>query len=266
MFARFLARSTAVFALFAAPLAAQSTLPGYTPSAGKYRITVVQNTSQIMMGQTQEFESSSNELVSLNLAKSASALALTITIDSLTSTTNSPMGAPSTADAIGLKIAAEMALDGKIATSQMTDKSGAPSTSQYANGLRQLLPRLRVGASKGDTWADSTTSQIKISDADIKTESVTNYTLAGDTVVAGAKAWIITGVGVTNLSGHGNQQGADFTISGPSTGTITAIVSTAGVLLSESTVSDSKLSVYVEAANMTIPVVQHGTVKVEKLP
>jgi hypothetical protein len=266
MFARTFTRSIAALALFVAPLAAQSTLGGYAPSAAKYRITVGQNTSQIMMGQTQEFEASSNELVSVNLAKSGSALTLTITIDSATASTNAPMGAPNPAEAIGLKVAAEMALDGKIATSQMTDKSGAPSSSQFANSLRQLLPRLRVGAVKGDTWADSTTSQIKIGDADIKTETVVNYMLTGDTVVAGVKAWIITGTGVTNLSGRGSQQGADYTISGPSKGTITAIVSAAGVLLGETTVSDSNLSVNVEAAGMTIPVVQHGTVKVEKLP
>lgn len=266
MSARLFSRSVAALALFVAPLAAQSTLGGYTPSAGKYRITVVQSTSQIMMGQTQEFEANSSLLISLAVVKSAAALALNITIDSATSSTNAPMGAPNPAEAFGMKVAAGMALDGKVGLATITDKLGAPSTSQFANSLRSILPRVRIGAVKGATWADSTTSQIKVGEADIKTEAIVNYTLAGDTVVAGVKGWVITGVGVTNLSGRGNQQGADYTISGPSTGTITAVVSEAGVLLGERTISDSKLSVYVEAANMTIPIVQHGTVKVERLP
>src|SRR5258708_1490752 len=111
MSARSIARSIAALAIAVAPLAAQTTLGGYTPTAAKYRITVGQRTSQTMMGQAQEFEAASGELVSLNLAKSGSALSLTITIDSATASTNAPMGAPSAAEAIGLKVAAEMAPD-----------------------------------------------------------------------------------------------------------------------------------------------------------
>jgi hypothetical protein len=266
MSAQSITRAIATLAIIAGPVAAQTALGVYTPTAAKYRITAVQNTSQIMMGQTQEFEATTNELVSLAIVKSASALTLTLTIDSATISSNAPAGVPNASEAIGLKFVGDMALDGKVGTSQITDKSGAPSTSQFATNLRTLLPRLRVGAVKGDSWLDSTTALIKQAEADINTESVVTYTLAGDTVLAGVKAWKVTGVVVTKLSGRGSQQGTDFTISGTSKGTITAVVSAAGVLLSESNDADANLSVNVEAANMTIPIVQHGTVKVEKLP
>jgi hypothetical protein len=60
--------------------------------------------------------------------------------------------------------------------------------------------------------------------------------------------------------------GSDYTISGDVKGTITSVVSAAGVLLGQVSESDSNLTVNVEAAGMTIPIVQYGTVKLERVP
>jgi hypothetical protein len=45
-----------------------------------------------------------------------------------------------------------------------------------------------------------------------------------------------------------------------------ADVTAEGVLLGQVSESDSNLTVNVEAAGMTIPIVQHGTVKVDRIP
>jgi hypothetical protein len=132
--------------------------------------------------------------------------------------------------------------------------------------MRSPLPRLRVGAAKGATWVDSIKTNGRQGDAAITSEGVVNYTLAGDTVVAGTAAWKIVGLSATKVTGKGNQGGADFTITGTVKGTITSVVSAAGVLLGQVSESDSTLSVVVEMAGMTIPITQHGTVKVERLP
>ena len=266
MFAHPISRALAAASVVVTSAAAQGTLGAYTPVTAKYRITAVQTTSQIMMGQTQEFETTIKQLLSLAVAKSASALSLTMTIDSATVSSNAPAGVPDASEAVGLKFVGEMGFDGKVASSQVTDKSGAPSASQFAGNLRSILPRVRVGAAKGDTWMDSTTALMNQGPATITSESVITYTFAGDTVLAGAKAWKITGVGATKLSGSGNQQGADYTIKGTAKTTLTAVVSAGGVLLGGSSDADSNLSVNVEAAGMTIPIVQHAAVKIEKLP
>jgi hypothetical protein len=259
-------RAAAALSLLVAPVAAQGTLGAYAPAAAKYRMTSIQKTSQTMMGQDQQFETTTNQLLSLAVAKAGDALTLTMTLDSATVTSTAPTGAPDVSEAIGLKFTGGMALDGKVASSQVTDKLGGPSTSPFATNMRSILPRLRIGAAKGATWVDSITSVGKQGDADITSETVVNYTLAGDTAVAGARAWKVVGIAATKLTGKGNRMGADYTIAGDVKGTITSVVSAAGVLLGQFSESDSNLTVEVEAAGMTIPIAQHATVRVDKVP
>ena len=259
-------RTIAALSILVAPIAAQSTLGAYTPVAAKYHITSKGKTSQIMMGQAQEFETTSNQLLSLAVAKAGDALSLTMTLDSATVSTDAPTGAPDMSSAIGMKFVGAMALDGKIASSQVTDKAGGVSTSEYAANMRSILPRLQVGAAKGAIWVDSITAVGKQGDADLTSESVVNYTLSGDTVVAGTRAWKIVGISATKIAGKGSRMGSDYTIAGDVKGTITSVVSTAGVLLGQVSESESNLSVNVPAAQMTIPIVRHGSVKVDKVP
>ena len=266
MSVRSVSRAAAALSILASPVAAQGSLGSYAPSAAKYRVTSNQKTSQTMMGQTQEFETTINQLLSLAVAKAGDALTLTMTLDSATMTTTAPTGMPDLSEAIGLKFIGGMALDGKIASSQVTDRTGVPSTSQYAGNMRSFLPRLRLGATRGATWVDSTTTIGKQGDADLTSESVVTYTLAGDTVVAGATAWKIVGASLSRITGKGSRMGADYTIAGDVKGTITSVVSAAGMLLGQFSESDSNLTVNVEAAGMTIPIVQHVTAKLERMP
>ena len=259
-------RAIAALSIVVAPVAAQNTLGAYAPVAAKYHITSKGKTSQVMMGQAQEFETSSNQLLSLAVAKAGDALSLTMTLDSAIVTSGAPTGAPDMSSAIGMKFIGAMALDGKVSSSQVLDKSGVVSTSDFASNLRSILPRLRIGATKGTVWVDSFTVLGKQGDADLTSQSVVNYTLAGDTMVAGTKAWKVVGVSATKINGKGSRMGSDYTIDGNVKGTMTAVVSTAGILLGQVSESDTNISVNVPAAQMTIPIVQHGTVQVDKLP
>ena len=266
MIVRSITRAVVTLSFVVAPVTAQSALGAYAPIATKYHIVSKGKTSQIMMGQSQEFETTSNQLLSLAVAKAGDALSLTMTLDSATVTSGAPTGAPDMSSAIGMKFIGAMALDGKIASSQVFDKSGVVSTSDFASNLRSILPRLRVGATKGAVWVDSFTVLGKQGDADLTSESVVNYTLAGDTVVAGTRAWKVTSVSATKISGKGSRMGSDYTIAGDVKGTTTSVVSAAGILLGQLSESDSNLSVDVPAAQMTIPIVQHVTVQVDKVP
>ena len=260
------ARALVLLAVVSTPLFAQATLGPYAAADAKYRVVSVVKTSQNMMGQQMDFETSSNQRLSVSVAKAGAAFTLTMTIDSATVSTTSPEPAPDMSDAVGMKFVGDMAPDGKVGTSTVSDRSGAPSTSQFASGFRSILPRLHLGATKGATWADSTSFTRKQNDADVTTETVVQYTLAGDTVVAGQRAWRIDGVSVSKVTGHGNRNGADYSISGEVKGTVTAVVSVAGVLLGESSEGDANLTVAVDAAGITIPIAQKTSTKLEKLP
>lgn len=266
MLLRSFARALCTAVAVSAPVAAQATLGPYAPAIARYRVTTVAKTSQVMMGQAQEFETSTNQVMSLSLAKAGDALALTLTLDSATATTNAPGGAPDLSEALGMRLVGSMALDGKVSSSTVTDKTGAPSTSQFAGNMRSILPRLLLGATTGDTWVDSNTHNARQNDADVTTETVVTYTLAGDTVVAGGTAWKVVGASVSKLHGKGNRMGTDYTITGDVKGLITSVVGVDGVLMGQISDSDSNLTVNVETAGMTIPIVQKTTTKFEKVP
>jgi hypothetical protein len=263
---RSVTRAAVALSILAGPLAAQGTLGAYTPAAGKFRLTSTQKTSQTMMGQSQEFETTSYQLLSLAVTKTGDALTLTMTLDSATASTTAPAPVPDLSEAIGLKFVGAMTLDGKINSSQVVDKTGAPSTSQFAANMKSIMPRLRIGAAKGSTWVDSITTTGKQGEADITAESVLNFTLAGDTLVAGTAAWKIVSVSATKVTGKGTQGGASYTMAGDVKGTTTSIVSTAGAFLGQVSETDSNLTVNVEAAGMTIPIIQHSTSKTERIP
>jgi hypothetical protein len=266
MFVRTAVRAFAAVAVMTAPAVAQSALGPYAPAAAKYKVTSNTKVAQTMMGQTQEFESSNNQVLSMSMAKAADALALTLTLDSASVTSTAPGAAPDVSALIGLKFAGTVAPNGKVTSGELTDKAGAVSKSPIGNGLRAFLPRLQLGATKGASWVDSSSSTTSQNGADVTTNTVVTYTFAGDTSVAGAKAWKITGASVGKVSGKGNMQGSDFTIEGDVKGLTTSVVSTAGILLGQSGDSDSNLTVTVEAAGLVIPITQKTTAKVDKLP
>lgn len=266
MFVHSATRAVLSMAIIAAPAVAQTALGPYAPASARYRITASTKTSQNMMGQVQEFETSTNQLLSLSVARDGDALTLTMTLDSATITTTSPEPAPDLGDAIGMKYTGSMALDGKVASSTVTDKTGAPSKSQFAGNMRSILPRLKLGATSGATWVDSSTVVTKQNDSEVTTTTVVTFTLAGDTTVAGMKAWKVGGASAGNLTGTGNRMGTDYAITGDVKGVSTSLVSVTGILLGITSDSDSNLTVTVESAGMTIPIVQKTTTKVEKLP
>jgi hypothetical protein len=265
MFVNAAARTFAVLAVAALPVAAQTALGPYAPYAATYRALTNVRTSQTMMGQAQEFETKTSQQMSMSVVKAGDALTLTMTLDSATATTTAPE-APDLSSAIGLKLIGSMSPDGKVSSSAVTDKTGAPSSSPFAGNMRSFLPRLRIGAGPGTTWVDSSTTVNKQNDADVTAATVVTYTLVGDTTVAGVKAWKIAGVSVSKLSGTGNRMGTDYTLTGDVKGTTTSLVSVTGILLAISADSDSNLTVTVEAAGMTIPIAQKTTTTIEKLP
>lgn len=259
-------RALIAMALMAAPVAAQTSLGPYAPMAAKYRITSSTRTSQTMMGQAQEFESRTNQLASLSVEKAGESLVLSMVLDSATATTTAPDGGPDLSDAIGLKLVGRMAPDGKVASSEVTDRSGAPSKSPIAGNMRSILPRLQLGASPGARWVDSNTSVTKQDDSEVTSTTMVAYTLAGDTTVAGARAWKILGASTGKLSGAGNRMGADYTIAGDVQGNSMSLVSLSGVLLAITSDDVTNITVTVASAGMTIPILQKTTTTVERLP
>jgi hypothetical protein len=252
-------------ALVAAPLRAQGALPAYGTGSVRYRVVNVVKSTQTAMGQTQEVGSTSDQVSTVVIAKAGSGLTQTMTVDSASFTSTPPSPSPD-AEILGLKFTATMGADGKVVSSVITDKTGAATTGVAATALRSFLPRLKVGATTGATWVDTSTTVRKQNGADVTTTITTTFTLVGDTTVAGAHAWKITSASTGKLSGAGTQQGADYTISGLIVGHGTIVIGAGATMLGAELMSDGNLLVDVPMAGMQIPIAQKQMTTITKLP
>ena len=266
MLAKTAARTALALSFIAAPLLAQSGLPGYAASNGKYRITTSAKTSQVVMGTPQDFENAANQLVSVAVQKAGDAYALTMTLDSAAMTTTAPGQSTDPGDAIGMKLSGRMTPDGKASATEVTAKAGGTPTSPLAANMRSFLPRLKVGATKGTTWVDSVIYAGKSGNSDVTTTTVATYTLAGDTTVAGQPAWKIISTSASTVTGVGIQMGSAYTLEGNVKGQGIAVLSAGGVLLGITSNSETRINVVVAAANMTIPITTTQTARIDKLP
>ncbi len=263
-------RTLLLAAVVAAPtsnrLLAQSALPGYGPTSGRYRVDVVTKQSQVQMGQTMEFTSTNNRLMRLTVTKSGTALSLSMTTDSATATATAPAPAPDVSGLIGATLTGGMGTDGHMATSAVTDKAGNPMDAAAALAMRSFLPRLKVGALPGTSWSDTTNTKGNQNGAEVSTVAFVTYTLAGDTTVAGARGWKLTSTSTGTIDGTGNSGGADFTIKGTMTGQGIMIIGAGGVFAGGTTTNDIKMTVDVPMASMQIPITQQTTTTYSRMP
>lgn len=247
-------------------LLAQSPLPGYGPTNGRYRVDVATKQTQLQMGQSQASVSTSNRLMSIAVAKSGSDLSLSITIDSASATTTAPVPAVDMSSLVGATLAGSMGADGHVATSTVADRSGKPLDPSAALSVRSILPRLKVGATLGTTWLDTTSTKGPQNGAVVSTMTIVTYTLAGDTTIAGARGWKLTSTFTGTIEGAGNQGGADFTIKGTITGQGTVVIGVGGVFVGSNASNEIQMTVDVPMASMQIPIVQQTTTTITRLP
>lgn len=165
-----------------------------------------------------------------------------------------------------MKLTGAMALDGHVSNSKVLDKSGNPTDSPLAANMRSFMPRLKVGGTPGSTWSDTTNTTRPQGNGTVTTAIVNNFTLVGDTTVAGVKGWKVVAVSEGTLSGNGNQQGADFTIKGTINGGGTFVVGAGGALISADLASNINMMVDVPMAGMQIPITQKQTTAIARIP
>ena len=248
------------------PVEAQSALPGYGPSTGHYRLVSTVKQTQTQMGQTQEFETATNQLLTLVVAKSSAALTLSMTVDSASATTNAPVPAPDMNAMIGANVSGPMGTDGHMATSTVTDKAGKPMDASTAAGMRSFLPRIKAGATPGAMWTDTIMTNGLQNGANVSTTTIINFTMVGDTTVAGVRGWKLTSTNAGTIDGTGNQGGADYTIKGTITGQSAMVIGLGGVFMGGSIANTVKMMVDVPMASMQIPITQLSTTTISRVP
>jgi hypothetical protein len=260
------ARSTRIALALAVALPALSSAQGfeYAPGTSQYRITQATKASQEAMGQKQELESSSNQLVTITVARaSKDTITLSAVVDSVSQI--GPMGpVPGVEKLIGLKADAKFSPGGKLYSASARDSS-IMGAAGVAEGLGRFLPQIRGRLVKGATWTDTSSGKVKQSGLDVDRKTVTKYAVVGDTVVGGERSWKLTREDSTSLSGSGVTQGQAITMEGTSIGKGAMFVTQKGTFVRAVGDEQSNVKLVLSANGLEINVVSNTNSTVEKV-
>lgn len=236
---------------------------GYAPHNAKYSITSKIHTVQEVMGQRTEVDASSEQQVTVAaIAKAAGLFDYSATIDSL-AVTNSAGPPTDVSKIVGTKFVGVMGANGRISEGIYTVPAGGDEKVPQAFGLKNLLPVIIPNAKLGATWSDTVSGDIvQANGAKIKQTAIISYTMAGDSLVDGRKAFKLTYTAAASMTGTGSIQGNDFTIEGKTTGKGVALIASSGQYLGREGTEDANLTVNVEAAGIVVPITQTAQVKV----
>jgi hypothetical protein len=238
----------------------------YAPGTATYRVTQNTKAAQDIMGQKQEIESTSNQVVSVRLTRaSRDTVAMDIVLDSISSTNSMGMPTQMTDRLMGMKVSARLSPVGAFYSAKGPDDTSLPNASTLAQAMGNFLPKLRGNLAKGSTWLDTTTAKITQGGMEIERKTVSRYTVEGDTLVGAERAVRLARRDSTTMTGSGNGPNGPMTMEGTTTGTGAILVSPKGLFLGATGTENANLKIVIAANGMEIGVTQNATTKVEKI-
>jgi len=238
----------------------------YAPGSARYRVVQTTKAAQEIMGQKQEIESSSNQVMTVTLARSAKdTVAMSVVLDSMTSSNSMGMPTQLIDRFIGMKVAAKVSPTGRFYTVEGPGEQALPNSTSMTDALGNFLPKMRARLDKGITWTDTTTGKVKQGGIDIDRKTISKYTVEGDTTIGAEKSWKVVRIDSTSMSGSGASQNGLMTMEGTTTGKGSIFVSPKGVFLGAEGTEAAVLKIILAANGMEIGVTQNAVTKVEKI-
>jgi hypothetical protein len=256
-------RRIAVALTFAMAAAAEAQSFAYAPGTATYRISQDTKASQEAMGQKNEMEGTSTQVLTIALARSArDTLTMNVTVDSISSS----MGMPQMLDQfIGMMVTAKVSPVGEVySTKAGNDKGGADAVPLHQE-LGGFLPRLRATLTRGATWTDTAVNKLTQNGLEIERKTVSTYRVEGDTTIAGQSSWKIAKSDSIAMSGSGNTANGPMTMEGTSRGNGTLFVTPQGLYLGGEGTRDDQLRFVVAANGMEVGMTQSTRLKIEKV-
>jgi len=251
---------------FAVPAVAGAQGFEYAPGASQYRVVQSTKAAQEVMGQKQEIESQSTQVVSVTLTRAAKdTVAMDITLDTIFSTNSMNVPTQVMDKFIGMKVAARISPTGVFYSAKGPDEQTMPNASTLTEQMGNFFPRMRATLQKGATWTDTTTGKVTQGGLEIERKTVSHYTVEGDTTVANMKSWKVVRRDSTTMSGSGNSPNGPMTMEGTTKGMGSIFVSPTGQFLGIEGTEDATLKIVLSANGMEIGVTQSATTKVEKI-
>jgi hypothetical protein len=236
----------------------------YAPGSAQYRITQTTKVTQEAMGQKQDLETSSYQLMSVTVARAhKDTITIAAIMDSVTQT--GPMGPPPGLDKlVGTRADAKISPTGALYTASVKD-STIVGASGLADGIGRFFPRIRGKLAAGATWTDTTSGKLKQQGLDIDRKTVSRYAVLGDTTVAGEKSWRVQRTDSTTLSGTGMMQGQAITMEGKSAGQGDLYVGQRGTFVGGKGTETANIKLVLAANGLEINILQNASSKIEKV-
>ena len=243
-------------------LEAQGSGPGYAPGSHRYRIVREARSTQEVMGTTQAGTVTTREEFTLELADAGrDTLRFGFTIDSASRQSDLP-GPGEAPLPKGRRITGRVAARGNF---HAFDADGS-NPDDIPPGYRSFLPILpAVPLAAGVAWTDTIRTPFTQAGIQGMTQTIVASRVLGDTTIGGRRAWRVERTGTLSMSGTGNQDGADLILAGGGSAAGFAWVGVDGVFLGGMSNQDLTLRVEVPAANLTIPIKQTATTRIEWL-
>lgn len=237
----------------------------YAPSTSQYRITSASKGAQEVMGQRNEFEQSSKQLVSIGIVRPVKdTLSVTVVLDSINIVGPMGMTPPGLDKLPGTKVVSKVSPAGVVYSAQGPD-STVPNAKQLTDEMSRVLPRIRVALAPGATWSDTMDINGKMGELDTKRHVIATYTVVGDSTVAADKAWKISRETHTTISGSGNANGQPMTLEGTSAGKGTLLISQKNVFGGMQNEEQSNIKILLTATGMEVAITSTATTNVEKV-
>ena len=238
----------------------------FAPGTSHYRYEQVQHATREMMGQTMTTDATTTILLSVTVAAAPGGnLDAAYTIDSVGVT-----GAADASAQLG-------ALRGKTWHAVYTP-NGKPvsftppdTTSVSVLGgemFRDFMPSLPPGTiTSGAAWVDTVVpAPQNAGGATIRTRSIRNSQVVGWEPKDDGRALHILTNGTYTIAGEGEQNGAQFTISGNGTATADRFVAANGTYVGAAGKDSASILVDVPAAGVQIPMIQVRRTTLTRLP
>jgi hypothetical protein len=257
-----LALAAAAAAALAAPVQAQDL--AYVPGTYQYRLSTELHQKQEAMGQTSEAHRTASQFITLKLDRQAGdALGFSITVDSSKTESSTPPTPTPDSKLVGKTVTGTVSPQGRVLT--FTAPVDSATTEAEFRSLRSFFVRLPANTTRGASVVDTLADTIHTQGLEIQQFVVMTSTVAGDTTIDGQRAVILDRKGTLKMSGAGEQGGNELVLDGTGNVTGKLYVSAAGGLLGGHIENDAQMSVTVPAANMTIPITQTSTSKIERI-
>jgi hypothetical protein len=238
----------------------------YAPGTAKYRVIQTTKARQDIMGEKQEIESQSSQVMTVTLNRAAKdTVAMQVVLDSISSTNSVGMPTQMTDRFVGMKVAAKISPSGAFYSAQGPGEVAMPNSTSMADAMGNFLPKLRGTLAKGANWTDTTSGTVKQGGMDIERKTVSKYSVQGDTTVGTEKSWIVVRVDSTTLTGSGNSPSGPMTMEGTTNGVGSIFVTPKGLLLGVNATEEAVLKIVLASNGMEIGVTQSATTKVEKI-